>query len=166
MNHVIEAVIAREFADVQGTRIAATIPITESVLNGAANSKLRTQRGPVREVEIQIGSENYLQIGVKATAGPFTKWFRPEVIIERQSTPPTMVLTLASAGYAGVLWLVDLLAKEFLPGGIVIRGRQIVVDLAALLADTEYRSIPRYIRKLNIETSKGKLFLHFELEIK
>jgi hypothetical protein len=166
MNQVIEAVIAREYSDLQGTRIAATIPITESVLNTAANSKLGTQRGPVRAVDIQIGNQNYLEIGLKTAAGPFTKWFRPEVIIERQSVPPTIVLTFASAGYAGALRIVDLLAKEFLPGGIVIRGRQIVVDLAAILANTEYRSIARHIRSLDIETTKGKLVLHLELEIK
>jgi len=166
MSHAMESIILGNLSDLNGTRIAGTIPISETLINTAANEAINKRHTPIRAVDIQIGTDNHLEMGVNVALGPFTKWLRPEVIIDRQSTSAIIVLTIASAGYAGMLRIVELLAQNVLPGGIVIRGRQIVFDLAVIARKPEYRSIVQRVRSLTIETTPGKLFLNFELEIK
>ena len=89
--------------------------------------KIAERPGRIKQFDIQVGAENYLQLGIQVAVGPFTKWFRPEVIVTTET--PVILFTLASREYAGLMWLAELFAKEILPSGVRINGNQITLDL-------------------------------------
>jgi hypothetical protein len=165
MSKLLYGLISRDFDDIRGSHISATIPLTERLLNEAASFRTRRTSGRIQQFDIQIGSDNYLQVGMKVTVGPFSKWFRPEVVVHAQAQPAAIVLTLASREYAGLMWLADLFAKELIPKGLSIRGREVTVELAALPVLDEYRDLLRYLKNLNVTTNRGIMAIALEATI-
>ena len=165
MSKLLHELISRDFDDIRGSHIAATIPLSERLLNEAASFRTQRAKGRIQQFDIQIGNDNYLQVGMKVAVGPFSKWFRPEVVVHAQAQPAVIVLTLASREYAGLMWLADLFAKELIPKGLSIRGRQVTVELAALPVLAEYRDLLRYLNDLNVVTDRGTMAIAFEATI-
>jgi len=162
---VLTALTARQFDDVRGARMSGAIPITEKALNEAVSSRISVARGRIRQVEIQIGSDNHLEMGIKVAVGPFSKWFRPEVTLRAQAQPALIIVTLASREYAPLMWLVELFAKEVFPKGLAIRDQQFIVNIAELPAIAEYKDLLRYLKRLDISSTRGAMSLLFDLEI-
>ena len=162
---VLTALSARQFDDVRGTRVTGSIPITEKALNEAVSGRVSATPGRIQQVEIQIGSDNYLEMGIKVAVGPFSKWFRPEVTLQAQAQPALILITLASREYAPLMWLVELFAKELFPKGLTIRDQQIIVNIAELPAMAEYKELLRYVKRLDISSTRGALTLLFDVKI-
>ncbi len=165
MSKVLSALISRKFDDVRGAHIAANIPLTEKVLNEAASLRTSQARGRIQQFDIQVGTGNYLQLGIKVAVGPFSKWFRPEVTVATQAQPPTIIVTLVSREYAALMWVVELFAKELFPRGLTIQGKQILVDIGALPAMAEYRELLLYIKKLEVSSMRGVLSVAMDIKI-
>jgi hypothetical protein len=151
-----------ELAAFQGASASGSIPLTERVLNELANARVSGRSGRIQQLDIQIGRDNYLQIGVKVKVGPFSRWFRPELTIASSVQDRRVVLSVASPQYAGLLWLADLLIKERLPQGLAVRGKDLILDLAAVPVLTAYMA---YLRSLQITTERGSLLLSFQVRI-
>ncbi|HYI94903.1 MAG TPA: hypothetical protein VEX68_15270 [Bryobacteraceae bacterium] len=162
---LLDGLSARKFEDIRGARINGAIPVTEKALNEAVSSRISAAHGRIQQVGIQIGSDNYLEMGIKVAVGPFSKWFRPEVTLRAQAQPALIVVTLASREYAPLMWLVELFAKELFPKGLTIRDQQIVVNIAELPAIAEYNELLGYLKKLDISSGPGAMSLLFEIEI-
>jgi len=160
MTRVLEKILSRDFADLAGAEVRGTIPLTEAVLNEAANHAIARQGGRIKRVDLQVGTENHLEVGVQVSVGPFSKWFRPELVVGQRLLPgsQTLVISLASSKYAGVIWLVELFAKQMVPEGVTIRGGDVFIDLSGL-------PHTRHLRSLDITTRRGTLFIAFELRI-
>jgi hypothetical protein len=151
-----------KLAAFQGASASGSIPLTERVLNELANARVSGRSGRIQQLDIQIGRDNYLQIGVKVKVGPFSRWFRPELTIASSVQDRRVVLSVASPQYAGLLWLADLLIKERLPQGLAVRGKDLILDLAAVPVLTAYMA---YLRSLQITTERGSLLLSFQVRI-
>ena len=89
-----------DLAQFRGTIISGSIPVTEKLLNEVANSLVSERQGRVRQVDIQIGRDNYVQAGVKVKVGPFHKWFRPELVVSSSTQSGRVVLEIVTPGYA------------------------------------------------------------------
>jgi hypothetical protein len=151
-----------KLADFHGAAASGSIPLTEKVLNEIANTYISGNSGRIQQVDIQIGRDNYLQAGVKVKAGFFSKWFRPELRIAPSVRDGRLVLSMASQRYAGLLSLADLLIKDRLPQGLHVRGKDLILDLAAIPAIAEYVAC---LRSLQITTGRGSLLLSFQIEV-
>ena len=162
---VFTTLAARQFDDVRGARVTGSIPITEKALNEDVAQRVSATRGRIQQVAIQIGSDNYLEMGIKVAVGPFAKWFRPEVTLRAEAQPALIVVTLASREYAPLMWLVELFAQELFPRGLTIRDQQIIVNIAELPAIAEYKELLRYLKKLDVSSTRGTLSLLFDVEI-
>jgi hypothetical protein len=165
MSRLLHGLVSGNFEDIRGTQIAATIPITEHLLNEIAAGGISQTRGRIQQFDIQIGSDNYLQIGMKVAVGPFSKWFRPELVVSARAQPPVLVLTLASREYSGLIWLAELFAKEVIPRGLSIRGSQVVVELDSIPPLVPYREILRHLTALDATTSRGIMRITFQAKI-
>jgi hypothetical protein len=151
-----------KLAAFQGASASGSIPLTEKVLNELANAQASGRSGRIQQLDIQIGRDNYLQIGIKVKVGPFSRWFRPELTIASSVQDRRVVLSVASPQYAGLLWLADLLIKERLPQGLSVRGKDLILDLAAVPVLAAYMA---YLRSLQITTQRGSLLLSFQVRI-
>ena len=151
-----------KLAEFQGASVSGSVPITEKVLNEFANLYLSERSGRIEQVDIQIGRDNWLQAGVRIKIGPFSKWFRPELVLEPPAQAHKLVLSIASPKYAGFLWIADLLAKERLPQGLTIQGARMILDFAAIPDTAPYIA---HLQSLRITTQRGTIFLSFHLRI-
>ncbi|HYP05159.1 MAG TPA: hypothetical protein VER03_02905, partial [Bryobacteraceae bacterium] len=109
-----------------------------------------------------------IEFGVQIAVGPFTKWFRPQMIVgPRMLTPegPTLVFTVASSEYVGLMWIAQVFASEFFPRGVVIDGRQIRVDLAAMVPPGAARNLLPHLRDLSARTAPGVVLIGFDLKV-
>jgi hypothetical protein len=146
----------------QGASVSGSVPLTERVLNELANRQVSERTGRIQQIDIQIGRDNYLQVGVKVSVGPFSKWFRPELAIAPSMQRHRLVISIVSPQYANLAWIAGLLSKELLPQGITVQGRDLILDFAAVPALAQYAA---YLRALHITTQRGIILLSFEARI-
>ena len=151
-----------DMADFRGATITGSIPVTEKVLNELANEQVSDRSGRIQQFDIQVGRDNYLQVGVKVKVGPFSKWFRPELVVAPSAQAHRLVLSLASHQYAGLLWIAELFARERLPQGFSVQSGQMVFDFAAMPAIARYVA---YLQSLQITTQRGTVFLSFHVRM-
>ena len=95
-----DAVRTRVIDVLQSASVKGSVPITERVLNEVANQAIAAKPGRVKQFDIQIGTENYLEAGVRVSIGPITKWFRPEIVVTAAAS--VITFTLASREYGSV----------------------------------------------------------------
>lgn len=163
MNTVLQRLISRNLADLHGASLTGTIPVPEKVLTAAANDAIAARPGRIKQFDIQVGTDNYLQIGVQVSVGPFTKWFRPEVIVTAEA--PVVTFTIASSEYASMMWIAELFAKELLPRGVRLSGRQVALDLRDVPQLSPYRRLLAYLKELRVSTRRGTLVAVFDVRI-
>jgi len=156
-----DAVRTRVIDILQSASVKGSVPITERVLNEVANQAIAAKPGRVKQFDIQIGTENYLEAGVRVSIGPITKWFRPEIVVTAAAS--VITFTLASREYGSVMWLAELFAKERLPAGVRINGRQITLDLRDVPQLAAFRSLLNGLTFTSITTRKGTMVVDFEL---
>jgi hypothetical protein len=145
----------------EGASASGTIPITERVLNELANASIVQAGGRIQQIEIEIGGDNYLRAGLNVRVGPFSRWFRPELVVAPSVQGNRVVVSVVSPQYAGLLRFADLF-KERLPHGLSLQGRHLIVDLAAVPGVRQYA---RYLHSLQITTQRGLLLLSFQARI-
>src|SRR5688500_18800897 len=99
MTPSVAALASGNLTPFAGAEIVGTIPIRQSLINEALQQATAGQRGRVKEIEIRIGADNLLECAVRVSVGPFTKWFRPQVILTPRiltDRGPVLVLSVAS----------------------------------------------------------------------
>ena len=148
-------------ADFEGTTASGSIPISERLLNEVASALLSNRPGRIQQITIQIGRDNYLQVGVQVKVGPFKKWFRPELLVSSTDPPGYVVLEIATPEYAGFVWIGDLI-KGRLPRGLTIQNRCLVFELSAI---PDFGQFARHLRRFQITSVRGSLLVSFELRI-
>ena len=164
----IDHLLSRNLADVRGTHIVGTLPVREDVLNTALTRQLASRRGRIQQMEIRIRDNNRLEVAVRVAVGPFARWFRPELILNEQaiwSQSPMVIITFASAQYGAFISLIEPFAKELLPGGFYVKGRQIAIDFAGIPQAAKYRSHFQHLKELKLRTVAGKLSISFEVRV-
>ena len=168
MTPSLSAAASGNLAAFEGAQLNGTIPIRQSLLNEALQQATANPQGRVKAIELRVGANNVLECGVRVAVGPFTKWFRPQVIITPQlltSNGPVAVLTVASNEYVGLMWIAQVFASEFFPQGVTIDGRQITMNLAAIPQMAPIRGVLRYLRNLTVRTTPGLIVIDFDLKV-
>jgi hypothetical protein len=150
---------------IRGAHATGAIPFTERLLNSALND-IKSSR--IQEIDIRIGENNRLQTGVRVSIGPFSKWFRPELSVDKQalwSNSPGLLLTMPGAHYGIVMRIVEAFAKNALPPGVHIGNNRIAIDFGAMPQATPYRNLFQHIERLEVITRTGVLWFNFELRV-
>jgi hypothetical protein len=168
MTGVLRAVLSRNLSDIGGAHVAGTIPISEDLINLALNEEIRNRRGPVQQIELRILEKNLVQVGVRVALGPFSKWLRPELIVDPQalgSQSPVIRFSIASAHYGAMARLIELLAKGKLPAGVHMEKQRLSVDLGSLPQTAAHRQFFEHLKQLVITTRTGVISLDFEVRV-
>jgi hypothetical protein len=165
---VLQDVISRDLEDFQGARVTGTVPVTERLINTSLDDALRRKPGRIDQIEIRILSDNRLQLGVHLVIGPFTKWFRPELILDSQalwSNAPVLVFTISESHYGALARLIETFASGALPPGVYIRNKQVVIDFRSVPQTQDYSRLFKHMRRLQITTEPQVLRIDFELQV-
>jgi hypothetical protein len=156
------------FDDVRGARVTGRLPVPAGQVNAALSGVIRRRQGRITQVNVEIRENNCLAIGLKVAIGPFWKWLRPELKIERRGIwdgSPVVILELSSARYGALSSIIEIFAKELLPAGVRIAGRQIVIDLLSIPRMAAYRPYLEHLKDLQMTTEQGRLWIDFDLSV-
>ena len=161
VHQILEAFLKQQrdtgFTDLAGTRLAATIPVADRLLNELI-ARLLPPDGVVREVVLHSREGNEIAARVRVAKGgmklPISLMFEIEsqpVLPQR----PVLGLRLKSAPRllalgGGVLRMFDML-----PPGITVDGDRIYINLEALLRPYDTAQLFRYLTELSVTTSVG-----------
>ena len=162
---VTDSLLAGDLSDIGGAHAAGTIPITERLINTALNE---APRGPIREFDIRIGDGNRLQAAVLVSIGPFSKWLRPELVLDQQALwdgAPGLLFTISTAHYGAVARIFEMFARGALPPGIQISNNRVAVDLGAMPQAAAHSRFFRHIKRLQLTTRPGVIWADFELRV-
>lgn len=152
----------------RGTRLRATVPVREAVINSFLNSEVAAGRGRAKQFEIRVLEGNRLQAGVLVSIGPFLKWLRPEIAIDPAglwSGSPGVLLTFAGAHYGAAAKLVEVFARGSLPPGVHIGNGRIAVDLGKLPSAAPFRRFFQHLKRLQFSSRTGVLWMEAEVEV-
>ena len=149
---------ATNFGELAGTRIQATIPIAETLLNAFVRDTMPPNL-PVREVSISPEHGNRLSVRVVPKA-MFMPALTVKLDIERQPEIPTApVLVLRLATMPGLLGLAAAALPQALPPGVRMQGEVILVDLLAMARHHGFEEVFGHLREVRVTTDQGRLIL-------
>ena len=163
---MLEQLRASPFAGLAGTRLSATIPIAERLLNDLLAAALPSS-APVRDVSVQPKSSNRLRIKAKLTRAEFLPPISLTLEIESQPVLPDSPLVLRILSLPGLMSLAGaaLSISTLLPPGIKVQDQRVLVDVRAVLERYGYGEIVRYVESLRVTTEEGKLVLDVQLRV-
>jgi hypothetical protein len=165
-SRVLEPLRASRFAGLAGTRLSATIPIAERLLNDLLGASVPSS-APVRDVTVQPKPSNRLRVTAKLTRAEFLPPISVTLEIESQPVLPDSPLVLRILSLPGLLSLAGaaLSISTLLPPGIKVQDQRVFVDVRVLLERYGYGEIVRYVESLRVTTEEGKLVLDVQLRV-
>jgi hypothetical protein len=155
------------FPDLAGAEVAATIPISERLINEAVAAMI-PPGGKVRTVRATVEERNYVTAEIRLSGPSFLPPIPVRFAIEDQPQlpdRPTLGLRLVKAS-----GLVAMAASLFpsvasLPPGIAVDGDRIRIDIRRLLADRHLEGWLDYVTDLRVNTRAGAVVLDVRARI-
>lgn len=151
---------ASGFADLEGTEIAITLPISDRLLNEAIAEAL-TLPAQIREVKVRTHAGERIGVRVKLGTPSFLPPINITVVIDRQPELPGSPVLVLRLEMGGLLSLAGTALRflEPLPPGIRVDHDRIYVDLATLAEARGLDAWLSYLEHLEIHTAERSLIL-------
>ena len=153
------------FADVAGTTVSITLPVSERLINRVIAER-RPPSMPVRGIEVVPHASEQVDVKVWPSKRPWVPPVRVRLTIEQQPQlpdSPTLVLALhvppVVSFAAGALNVSD-----YLPPGVTLEGRHVVISLAAL-AERYAPGALEYLTALAVTTEEHRLVITATLAV-
>jgi len=156
------------FPDLAGAEIAATIPVSERVINEAV-AEMLAPGGKVRAVRVTMEEGNQVTAEIRLSGPSFLPAIPVRFAIEDQPQlpeRPTLGLRLAKAsGLVGIVASLFPSVGSLLPPGVAIEGDRIRIDIRRLLAEQNLADWLRYVTDLHVNTRAGVVVLDVRARI-
>ena len=156
------------FPDLAGAEVAATIPISERLINEAV-AEMLAPGGKVRAVRVTVEEGNHVAAEIRLSGPRFLPAIPVSVAIEDQPQlpeRPTLGLRLAKAsGLVGMIASLFPSVASLLPPGVALDGDRIRIDLRRLLADRHLERWLDYVTDLRVNTRAGVVVLDVRARI-
>jgi hypothetical protein len=132
-NEIVRRLRDSRFRDLSGTRLGATIPIAEDLLNQIIAATL-PPNAPVRAVNLHPEDGDRLSVRISPKAALMPSITLKLAIEEQPRLPDSPVLVLRMATLSGLFGLASGAISGMLPPGVTLQGERIHVDLGILAA--------------------------------
>jgi len=156
------------FPDLGGSEFAATIPISDGLVN-ALVAALLPDGGKVREVQVQSEEGNRVTARIRLSGPTLLPAIPVTLAIEDQPDlpeRPILGLRLAQASRFVALAASALPAMVTLPTGISMEDDRIGIDIRRLLADRGLEGWLGYVTSLRLTTRAGAIVLDVRAAIR
>ena len=163
LSSILRSLQSSGFRDLAGTRVTATIPVSERLINELVAASL-PPHVPVREAQVRPEPGERFAVRLMPKAA-FLPAVTIKLTIERQPdfpAAPELVLRMTSLGGLFGIAAAAFPIAQMLPPGVRLDGEHIHVDLRALAAQRGAADLIQYIRELRITTEAGRAILHVE----
>lgn len=155
------------FLDLAGTEVAATIPITDRLINELIASSLPSG-GKIREILVQAEEGNRVTARVRLSASSLLPAIPVTLAIEDQPKlpeQPVLGLRLSQASGFVALAASALPSMVTLPPGISLDGDRIRLDIRRLLAERHMEGLLEHLTHLRVNTRAGAIILEVRASI-
>lgn len=155
------------FPDVAGANLAATLPITDRLLNELVARYLPSE-GRIRTLEIRALAGDQIGVRVSLAKPRFLPPFNLTMSIDRQPelpASPELVLKIVSGG--GLMALAGPVTAmlDVLPPGVQIVADRIHLDLSVLLRARGLDAALLFLEELRVNTSEGTVVVSVKARI-
>ncbi len=166
LDRIVEQLRASRFAELNGARASASIPLSERLLNDILAAVVPAS-APVRDVSVQPKAGNRLRVSAKLARADFLPPISLTLEIERQSEPPSSPLVLRVLSFPGLMALAGAAFSmaTLLPPGIRLEGQRLHVDVGVLLERHGYGEMLPHLESLQVSTEEGRLVLDVSLRV-
>jgi hypothetical protein len=155
------------FHDVAGTRVAAHVPVSRSLVNRMVSAAVAGASPHVRSVDIHPRAGDAFDVIITLT-WPFVPALTVTFVVEQQPrfpAAPVMVLRWSLLGAAGTIASRFIGALDRLPPGVRLDGDHLIVDIPRAVADTPAAPMLPYLRALEVHSVDDGVVLDVEMEI-
>ena len=164
---ILRQLQSTQFRDLSGTRVSATIPVSERLVNEVVTATLPPNL-PLRDVHVQplAGDAFTVRLVPKAALLPALS-LRLE-IIQQPELPSTPVLGLRMATMGALFGLASAAfpVARILPPGVRLDGDRITVDLVALASRAGAADLLPHLAGLRVNTEDGRVVLHADIAVR
>jgi hypothetical protein len=160
---ILRSLQSTRFRDLAGSHVAATIPVSERLINEMVAATL-PPRVSVREVHVHPEAGNRFAVRVAPRAALLPS-LTIALAIERQPdfpSSPVLVLRMATMGGLFGMATSAFNVGQMLPPGVRLEGEHIHLDLRALAAERGAAHVLDYVKQLRVTTEEGRAVLHLE----
>ena len=167
LNDLLSQYVGLTAADLRGTAIAGSLPLTNAVIDTLIARKLASAQLPVVSIKVVAQANDSLVAEVVPRA-PFVPSLRVQVAVERQPVfPADPVLHVrwkltgigALSAFAGPL----LSAFKSPFPGVTVSGDRAAVDLGEVLNGRGLADLTVALRELEVRTQPGVVVVRFSL---
>jgi hypothetical protein len=155
------------FPDFAGAEVAATIPVSDRLINELI-AGLLPNGGKVREVQIQTEEGNRLTARIRLSGATFLPAIPVTLAIEGQPDfpeRPILGLRLSHASRFVAMAASTLPTMVTLPPGVSMEEDRIRIDIRRLLADRDQAGWLGYVTDLRVTTRAGALVLDVRAKV-
>jgi hypothetical protein len=155
------------FPDFAGTEVAATIPVSDRLINELIAASLPSG-GKVREILVQAEDGNRVTARIRLSASNLIPSIPVTLAIEDQPKlpeQPLLGLRLSHASGFVALAASALPSMVTLPPGISMDGDRIRLDIRRLLAERHMDDLLEHLTDLRVNTRAGAIILEVRARI-
>ena len=162
---ILQHLQTSRFRDLTGTRIAATIPVSEALVNRTISASL-PPGAPVRSVAIHPEAGDRFSVRIVPKMALLPAMTLKLLIEEQPRLPDVPILVLRLVTLSGLFGLASGAIAGMLPPGVRLDGERIVVDVRTLAAQQGHGRLLDFLTKLHVRTDDGRVVLHVDGEIR
>jgi hypothetical protein len=158
LSGVLEELRASRFTELKGTRLSASIPISERLLNDIVAAFLPPS-APLRTVTLQPKQANRLRVSAKLARPEFLPPISLTLEIEQQPQMPDSPLVLRVLSLPGLVSLAGAAfsVATWLPPGVRFEDQRVFVDVRLLLERFGYGAIVPFLETVRVVSEEGRL---------
>jgi hypothetical protein len=155
----------------RGAVVEGTLPLRESVLNGAIQQTVLKSGSSLRDLRLSLPGGSRIVVDLTAAVLLFTK--RVQLVLEieplvdfQQNPVLRMRIVSSSLGLIGGL-LAEIVGSAFkhFPEGVSITNQVITVDLGAMLRQNKLGDLAPLVKTLGFRGEPGILYVDFQLAV-
>jgi hypothetical protein len=161
VDEIFRRLSGRNFSELRGLTVDASIPVPELLLNEIIAAIIRGD-GNISHLELFVYSQNRVFLNLKTTLWPWPLAlklrldnqvdFRGAPAIKARLENKVLLARLGSF-------------LKALPAGISLHNDEVVLDIASFLPTPELKSMLDLVRSADIKTEAGKVILDVRIEV-
>jgi hypothetical protein len=159
----LQKIIDRNFSDLKGAIVNASIPLPEALINELVRDALKGNKN-IASILVSVHPANQLTARVKTTLLPWALDLKLKLdssVDFASYASPKIRAWLENNRLLGSLGALF----NALPEGIKLYGNQLVFDLGAFLRTPEQKKYLTLVKAVDIGTQAGKVILDVKIEV-
>ena len=163
MDKIFQRLLETNFSDLRGTTVAASIPLSQSLINELVREALKGNR-TIAPLQLYIHPQNRVSLDMKTTLlpWPLNLKLRLDTSVDLASySSPKIRAWLENNRLLGSLGSLF----NALPEGIRLYGNQAVVDLGAFLRTPDQKRFLSLVKSVDIRTEDSRVILDVQAAV-